>query len=205
MGVIINLSWVDFGCDNIHSGPICCEQAGTVSNCYSTSCTAQHRVSRVFNYVVISTRVEVELGCDNYMSCCLVLYDQRGGHPPVRLPWTPQAGPSSACTAASCSQLLKDFQLGWLAISGFINGFFLKLFRFSYPHRNVMTEPLILVAGFFLLDLNVNILVRAECVHWPLFLVIIPCDISCAGKCTYPAQASVHILREFITAVVKTQ
>jgi hypothetical protein len=35
----VGLGWVDFGWDNIHSGPICYEQAGTVFNCYSTSCT----------------------------------------------------------------------------------------------------------------------------------------------------------------------
>ena len=33
---LIQVDWlkvenrVDFGCDNIHSGPICCEQAGTL-------------------------------------------------------------------------------------------------------------------------------------------------------------------------------
>ena len=68
LGVIINLSWVDFGCENIHSDPLCCEQAGTVSNCYSTSCTTttQSFMGWVVwggprHYVVTPTQVEVEL------------------------------------------------------------------------------------------------------------------------------------------------
>ena len=66
--------------DNIHGGPICCEQAGTVSNCFSTSCTTTTQsckggvewVGWVWDcggpghYVVTPTIVEVELDCDNW-------------------------------------------------------------------------------------------------------------------------------------------
>ena len=31
---------VKYSCDNIHIGPVRFDQAGDVSNCYSTSCTA---------------------------------------------------------------------------------------------------------------------------------------------------------------------
>ena len=79
---------VDFGCDNIHSSPICCEQAGTVSNCYKTSCTTTTRsflgggwggglvgLGGPGHYVVTPTRVKVELGCDNKrISDILILF-----------------------------------------------------------------------------------------------------------------------------------
>jgi hypothetical protein len=56
----------------MHSGPICCEQAGTASNCYSATATAQSFMGGwgggPGHYVVTTTRVEVELGCDNSKS-----------------------------------------------------------------------------------------------------------------------------------------
>ena len=64
----MKLKWVDFGCDNIHSGPTCCEQTGTVSNCYSISYNNNIEFHGVVggvggpkHYVVTPTRVEVEL------------------------------------------------------------------------------------------------------------------------------------------------
>ena len=58
--------------DNIHSGPVCCEQTGTAPIVTRPATQQQHRVSWVGwvvggpgYYVVTTTRVEVELGCDN--------------------------------------------------------------------------------------------------------------------------------------------
>ena len=61
---------MDFGCDNIHSGPRCYEQAGLSLIVTRPAVQQQHRVSwggwvGPGHYVVTPTRVEVEFGCDN--------------------------------------------------------------------------------------------------------------------------------------------
>ena len=74
--ILILVYWLgggSFGCANIHNGLICCEQAGAVSNCYSTSWTTKTTQSSMGGWVVqvimwsLKPLVEVRLrlGCDN--------------------------------------------------------------------------------------------------------------------------------------------
>ena len=74
--ILIWVYWLcggSFGCANIHNGLICCEQAGAVSNCYSTSWTTKTTQSSMGGWVVqvimwsLKPLVEVRLrlGCDN--------------------------------------------------------------------------------------------------------------------------------------------
>ena len=74
--ILIWVYWLgggSFGCANIHNGLICCEQAGAVSNCYSTSWTTKTTQSFMGGWVVqvimwsLKPLVEVRLrlGCDN--------------------------------------------------------------------------------------------------------------------------------------------